>query len=394
MARKRRLFGPLFYSTAVLAIVAVLYACWLKLNERLSEATTINPKPNVESELAGALSLLSRDAFNERHAGVASLANLLAKTGPGDFSAGQHAQIAAALASALKDPDSNVRALAASGLANFVGSARQASAALSAALTDDDPDVRYNAAGALLRVGDELTAPALAALSSLVIGEEQPAQADRARILNSMAAAGPAGIDAALAALKQLFASRDPGIRRVAVMCALQLDPSIVDRARSDVELRLQDKDPEVRCAAAVTLLQCPGSAPGAPAGSGGGSGMMAMPGAAGGMSPMGMAMILGRFYPSSSSSPSPAAKQYPQALEALEQAVADASLPLVLRSEAVSALQVHAAGSLRKCGLELARQLRDPERQVRLDAARLLHMIEEEALAGPVDEEPGNDEP
>jgi hypothetical protein len=389
MARKRRLFGPLFYSTAVVAIVAVLFVCWLKISERFSQATVISATVNIDSELASALSLLSRQASNERLAGAASLSNLLAKMGPGDFTAGQHARVAAALEGALKDPDSVVRAQAASGLAPFVGSTRQARAALSAALDDEDAEVRFNAAVALMRVGGELTASGLATLSALVAGEEQPAQADRARILNAMASAGPAGVDAALAALKKLLASVDPGIRRRGVMCAAELDPLVAERARSELEACFQDKDVEVGCAAAVAILHLPDPSAGGPTGPapGGGAGMIAaIPGA-----PGGMAMMSG-FVPSPSASL--AAKRYPLALRALERAVTDPSISFALRSSALNALGETSARSLRKCGLELARQLSHQDRQARLDAARLLHGIEDQALAGPIDDEALDDEP
>jgi HEAT repeat protein len=392
MARDRRLFGPLFYSTAVFAIVAVLYACWLRVEERLNRVTPVSTTVNVEALLGGALHSLSSTASNERLAGAAALANLLRSMGPGDFTAGQHARAVAALEGALKDPDSAVRAQAASGLAVFVGSARQAKAGLSAALSDEDPDVRYNAALALMPAGGELTASALATLSALVTGEEQPAQADRARILNTMAAAGAAGVDAARAGLRQLLTNRDPGIRRVALMCAAQLEPSVADRVRLDVEPLLKDKDPEVRCAAALALLQSLDSTPGGPGGpAGGGAGMV--PGFAG--APGSGAMMAG-FTQSAppAQTPSPAAQQYPQALEALEHAVADVSLPLASRSDALAAVFLNAAGSLRKCGLELARQLSSRDRQARLDAARLLHMIDDQSLAGPLDDEAGNDKP
>ncbi len=389
MARNRRLFGPLFYSTAVLAIVAVLYACWLKVEERYSQATIVTAKLNVDAELGGALHALSSKAPNERLGGAAALANLVAKMGPGDFGAGDHARVIAALEGALKDPDSVVRTQAASGLAFLVGSARHARAGLSAALKDQEVDVRYNAALALMPVGGELTASALATLSSLVTGEDQPAQANRARILNAMAAAGPAGVDAALAALKQLLASRDPDMRRAGAMCAWELDPFVADLARSELEARLQDNDVEVRCAAAVALLHLPPPTPGGPAApaSGGGAGMIAALRGAPGR----MAMMSGVL--SSPITPL-AAERYPLAIEALERAVTDLSLSFASRSSALNALGETSARSLRKCGLELARQLSHQDRQVRLDAARLLHGIEDQDLAGPIDDLAQDDEP
>jgi hypothetical protein len=67
-----------------------------------------------------------------------------------------------------------------------------------------------------------------------------------------------------------------------------------------------------------------------------------------------------------------------------LEYAVSDMSLKLDQREAALQALNsMGARGPLRRCGLELARQLSKPSVSSRVAAAKLLHRIDPSILAG-----------
>ncbi len=379
MARTQRVFGPLFYTTAVLAAFVILYACWLKLEERVVYATAPPPPPlNIEAELVHWASAFKDSDASVRVAATSRLGNLVRILGPGDFGAGPRGEVVGALRTALRDSEPAVRQGAAEALAGFAGPARAARAELLAALKDDDVDVRFAAASTLIPAGGDLVAPALEAMAAMAAGGDLPARADRAKILNVMASAGDAGANAAASILQQLLTSPNSATRRLAVAAVGEVDPTVADRARATVESLLKDKDANVRCAAAVALLQWGRPVSAAPS-------TMGM---------AGMAMIPGGMRPRPGPQVPPVpGTRYPLAVETLVKGVADASLPFPTREAAIGALIVSSPESLYKCGLELARQLGHEDRQVRLNAARLLHMIEDQALAGPIDDAGGGDD-
>jgi hypothetical protein len=101
---------------------------------------------------------------------------------------------------------------------------------------------------------------------------------------------------------------------------------------------------------------------------------------------PGGLAAIAMPSGPNTSpSSPAPiSVASFRSQFAILEQAVCDTSMSFELRDQALKELiSVPMLVPLHRCGLELARQLELPDTGRRVAAARLLHMIDPDTLAG-----------
>jgi HEAT repeat protein len=351
MARERKTFGPLLYGTLLLATVGAMFAGILRLLERRSavaEAHSFDAAAAIAPLLPG----VTAGEPLERVRWIQALANTVRQHGPSDA----YAPALAALRQALRDEEWPVRAAAAEALGAFGPSARPVADALIGALEDGEPDVRIAAAGALLRIGGEGRDAALRLLGD--VARDPATTADRGAVIGALLFAGEEGQDAAARALAGLLSDGDASVRAEVVRCAPSLGPAVT-RLMPLVLPLLDSDEPDVRYDAA-------------------------------------MVAVLGL---DQDAAPDPR-------LDAiLEAAVRDASLALDRRQEALTSLYAYGtaggmamgmgAGSagfppgpprrsvLRRCGLELARQLSDEDPDVRFAAAMLLQMIDPETLSG-----------
>jgi hypothetical protein len=186
-ARKRRRFGPLLYSTLVLAAICIFYlgALWL---EELADSAGRRPiKVDPEEQAGAALAKLAANTWQPRMEGAKELGDLLRIHGPGDERSAVRRLADPALRRALGDQAGPVRAAAAVALGVTPQTARAAKNELIAALKDEDITVRLPAAQALLTIGDDSKTLALGALAQLVA--DMTPLPERLASLDSMARA-------------------------------------------------------------------------------------------------------------------------------------------------------------------------------------------------------------
>jgi HEAT repeat protein len=370
MARTRKTFGPLLYSTLVVAALVVLAAGALRLQEWASGGMS-RAAPDPDASVAALIPVLANGNSVARATAVRSLGEVLFIYGSSGDVSGPRGRGLTALSGALKDEDPSIRAAAAEALGNLHQSARSASSALRAALKDEDLRVQSAAAQALLKMGEDLNGPALHTLIDLA-SDPMPVP-DRRAIVEAMLTAGEPGIDAAVKALVGLLSNEDEGLRSDAVSCVSSLGPK-AKRILPALEPLLKGDNPSLRCTAALAAQQAI----------------------------------------------DPEQKPDPLLISTLERAVTDPSLSYALRENAIGALYSFTPGgpvmggggggmagmavgsltpgslapgspatvlptssALRRCGRELARQLDYKDVGVRLAAAMLLHLIDPETLAG-----------
>ena len=154
VARKRKLFGPLFYSTLVLGAIATVYVGSVRVGELVEFGTNL-PASNAESVFATGVAALSAKNWQERAAGARAIKASLLQFGAGDNRSASRVETVKALCGALADKEAPVRADAADALGTSQQLAEMAKSELTAALKDDDPTVRLAAARSLMRMRDE-----------------------------------------------------------------------------------------------------------------------------------------------------------------------------------------------------------------------------------------------
>jgi hypothetical protein len=338
--RRRRTFGPLFYTTLALAALLTLSVqiltggLWLKA--RAYEEYV--PSPDEEAEAyAATLSDAAAEA-KSRVIAASRLAGTLHRAVSGDEASGPRGQALMALRKALRAEDREVAVAAAQSLASLWKHGRSATGDLEAALDAEDQVLQLAAAKALIQVGGDATR-GLGTLSKLMA---DPALLPRrSDVVSTMVGAGPAGEDAAVAAFGRMLSDPDEDVRLAAAE-ALPALGSAAGRLRPKLEALLDSPEPAVRFTAAHAILHENG------------------PG------------------------PNPGPNADPRLVAAIESAVLDTSRALHLREQALGTLHELSLAAVRRCGLELSRQLDAEDYDARLAAASLLHSIDPEILAGP----------
>jgi HEAT repeat protein len=362
MARKRKTFGPLFYSTVVVAALIAPFGVALQIQEWLSRETTAAAEVKPEVKVAALLPALNSDDPAARLQAIESLGALLRNYGPFDDTSGPRVEAIKALRMALRDQDPSMRAAAAEslgGLSRWGG--ESATGELTAALKDAEPTVRLAAAKALLTITAGDSAPALRVLTRMATDPFIP---DRIDIITAMTAAGEKGEDAAAGVLVTLLSNEDDALRADAANCLPALGQA-AQRIVPALEPILKSNNPGLRFSAALAAMK---AAP-------------------------------------------QEQRPNPLVLSVLERAVTDTSLSILPRQQAIAALysgqgeEFGVAGGMpgfpagsvagwpspvadarevfRRCGRELARQLDNDDEILRVTAARLLHMIDPDTLTG-----------
>jgi HEAT repeat protein len=338
-AGKRRVFGPLLYSTLVIAAIVTIYVGAIRVGELVDQERMRPGELSPDRVVATSLVQLQDKRWQTRAAAVKGIGNALLRYGPGDHTSGPRGEAMLALRNALADSDGPVRAEAADALGNSPQFGKLAKGELTLALKDEDPTVKLAAARALLHFQDESSATALRALGELLT--DPMGSSDRIAVVSIMKAEGTAGRDAAVKALATMLASRDEVLRSDALAGMTALGPEAAEIAPA-LERLLGAGDREVRYTAALAAARL--------------------------------------TYEGQ--------KSAPRLILILEAALTDKALAASLRENALQELSRLSRVSLGRCGRELARQLEHPNYNVRFEAASLLHMIDPEALAekdGPV---------
>jgi HEAT repeat protein len=318
---RRRMFGPLFYTTVVVAILLTaltevytgfpMVTEWLRerslirslraddSGEREAAATTLvklgsgsavpqliaaarDPRADLRAiacryliragaELGVVVPILvaaANDvAENVRYEAACAFGGLIATSEPrraqlivtshGEASPRLRSASIKALRRLVHDQTTPTRIAAADALCLF-GPDPEAAADLAAVTGDNDRDVRFAAARALLKVGGPNDPVAGRTLVALVADPE--AIADRRAILDVVLSAGEEVQDQAVAALARLLADIDLPIHGDVVDCLVACGP----RARAALptfERLLNDEDPAERAIAGIALATIGGNA-------------------------------------------------------------------------------------------------------------------------------------
>jgi HEAT repeat protein len=414
---RRRLFGPLLYSTLVVAVLVTVYTTILSVPRMLEPAALtldqrrVKVKSLIEelraedpaareraakqltdvwgwgepSEMVPGLVRVAsdqrEDARLEAARGLGQVVRhwLLmngtqSPTGTvGGLDPAVRDDALRTLRRLLEDSSSLVRAEAAGALGEF-GPDPAASVGLTAAAGDDDRAVRLAAARSLLKLNGPEDRAAARALVALVADPD--AVPDRAEALQALRTASEAVQDQAVAALTGLLSRAEPAVLPDVIASLTQAGP----RARSAVpalEALLDHAEPNLRAAAAMAIVafESPEDLHDLPAGTfagmgmatGGGGGMgMVM----GGMAPMGASASGGTGGPAAGSHANP------KVVAVLARTVADAAISQEIRGSALGMIRAADAPALAKTSAELVRQLADPDPNVRHAAIELLSGI------------------
>ncbi len=430
---KRRLFGPLFDSTLVVALLAAVYALFLQVAPMLE---AIRDRRLVASQAA--MLRAAEPAVRE------SAVNLLVARGP---------EVSLPiLRDAARDPRGEVRALACQYLVKVGGDPSETVPVLIAAAGDDREDVRIEAARGLGRAAvsralprgtgagpggpggwtPELRDDAIRAVRRLLKDRSSPVRAEAAGALAGFgpdpsisADLGAAADDgdrsvrlAAARALVKVNGPDDPAAARALIALAASSDAvpdrpealrvvrtmseAVQDRAvaalagllsRGDpdilpdvlaclpeagprakeavpaLEAMLNHAEPALRAGAAMAIVAI--ESPEDLQAPDGTFGMPVMPAGAG------MGLMAGMM------APAPAGRSNPRIAAILARIVADAAVPREMRENALSMIRVADAPALAKASSDLVRQLADPDPNVRRTAVDLLSRIIDVAPAG-----------
>ena len=361
--RARRTFGPLTYVSLAVATVAIPIGIALRIAERvhLSEAVPAAIM-NPDDQLASIVVALEKGDPPARAGAIASLSDFAFIHGRAPQAAKARARAVSALIELSKSADVSERAAAAEALGQFAPDEPAAILGLTALLQDNDPTVRFAAASALIRLAKNTDAHAQA-LRALTEMAEDEVVADRDAVLAALWNSGAPGEEVVLKTLRRLLSSKDALDRTEGIRSAAALQVGL-DRLLKALAPLLTSGRPDARWAAAVAVMDASGREEKAPD---------------------------------------------PAVISALEGAAMDTTLSLDQRMASVVALTQSGSGmagpmgmaggmgmagvsgsgppwawpALRRCGLELARQLDHKDRKVRIAAATLLHMIDPDALAG-----------
>jgi hypothetical protein len=336
LARRQRrpVFGPLLYSTLVVAAIVMTFIAALRLggvvDGELDQPIAVSPDTLVASNIGN----LENERWETRFASAKALGDALLQYGPGDINAGYRGDALLALRKVLGDPAAPVRAQAAEILGNSPQFGRLATAELILAMDDSDPSVRLAAARALLQVKPNSPGPALRVLSALLT--DPAPSSDRLTIVILMRSEGGiSGAENAAKALVSMLSSSNDVLRLDGLKCIAALGYD-APQLLPDLEPLLDSADLDTRCTAAVAVARL-----------------------------------------TADSIPPPA-----WLIGCVADALTNVALPASLREEALQQLYRLSPSSLGRCGRALARQLDHQDFQVRLEAATLLHTIDIEALA------------
>jgi HEAT repeat protein len=355
--RKRRMFGPLFYSTLVVAAICLVYFALLRYDEMASRASYRSVEQDLAAGIASAIVSLNAESKETRVEGVNSLYTLLQRCEFGDDRSELRNRGVSALRAALGDPLPSVRAAAASALGCSARTALPARSELTKALGDEDLNVRIVAARVLLGLGGDAKDLVLRVLAEIVTDPASP-RAERVNSLSVMVGEGKEGQTAAVAAFVRRLSNVEPrvGWREAEGASYLEwqmLWPALEPRLSSDSRRRRTT-------AALAAILSWRQEAKnlwdmgpnGAPT-----SGRMPI-----------------QTIP----------KTLRPAIALLEKAVSDKELEFDLRELVLyTLLSTGPRNAVHRCGIALAHQLEDPDSRMRVAAAKLLQLIDPETLAG-----------
>jgi HEAT repeats len=355
-ARKRRLFGPLLYSTLVVAAIGLLYLGVLRVAQWTDHEVVRSAVVDPEQQLAAVLAQLGADMWQPRVGAAKALGDLLQQDRSSGDASRFRARAVAALRKALGDGDAPVRAAAASALGSLPQAALAAKMELIAALKDEDSAVRLPAAQAILKIGDDSKGLALRALADLV--EDPIPLPERSVSLETMIKAGNDGQAAAVASFVRWLSNVEEPIGGSEIGDATLFELRMLWPALQPL---LKSDDPRLRTMAALAAVSV--------------------------SMPPGALTGIDEVVAPTTSLPKPMSKlpePYRLGFAIIENAVSDTSLEFDLRELALLALKsAPRPAAMHRCGLELARQLDRPDTASRLAAARLLHMIDPDTLAG-----------
>jgi HEAT repeat protein len=433
---RKRLFGPLLYSTLVAALLVAVYAAFLHVEPMLDRLED-------RRQLASLVEMLRAAEPATRE----NAANLIVTRGP--------VVSLPILRTAAHDPRGEVRALACQFLVKGGGDPSETVPVLIAAAGDQREDVRVEVARGLGRVSLYRTILRGARATSGASGGLTPVQRDdalrtvrrllkdrsgpvRAEAAGALAESGPdpaisadlaaaSGDDdravrfAAARALLRVNGPGDPTAARTLIALAASSDAvpdrpevlrvvrtmseAVQDRAVTALADLLSQGDPDIlpdvlaclpeagpRAKAAVPVLEAmlDHADPGLRAAAGmaivaiespedlqatGGGTSVGMGMGGGGITGM-MAGGAGMGMGSGMASPAPGGHANPRTVAILARIVADVAIPRELRENAIGMVRVADAPALAKASADLVRQLADPDPNVRRTALDLLSRI------------------
>lgn len=414
---RRRLFGPLFYSTLVGALLVLIYVGalqvpdwlgdrWRSFAERrqIEELTQglRSPDEKVRQQSAWALLLkmpevyrpilheAARDPNDEvralvcQHAvagrvdpvealdllvGLADdrsesvrvfaaegMGRLVAMSTVGD----RREEVRRVLRRYLKDSSPKVRAVSASSI-GALGRDPEVADDLIAALDDDDRSVRLAAARSLIQVKGPDDPSAVRALIAMVSIPE--AVADRRDILRAISTVSPPIRDRAAGMLAHLIRTADPDTLPDLLATVAEAG-TWAKGAEPALESLLDHPEPDIRALAALAIfaVECPGIAQFLPLGNSDG---------------MTKECMLPGF-----NGPARRSLISPKAEAALARAIGDPMIPKDLRMNAVALIQMAGPSAITRVTPALVRQLADPNPAVRLIALELLGQLLDRAPA------------
>ena len=354
--RKRRMFGPLFYSTLVIAAICLVYFALLRHDEMASRARHRSDAQDLAAGIASSIASLNAESKETRVQGANSLYSLLQMCGIGDDRSELRHRAVTALRAALGDPMPSVRAAAASALGSSAQTAVPAKEELSKALGDENMYVRVAASQVLLGIRGDARALALHALAEIVTDPASPPE--RVASLSMMVDEGKEGQTAAVAAFVRRLSNVEAPVGYREAQGASLLEPAVLWPA---LEPLLSSDSRRRRTTAALAAV----------------------------LSWMPEADDLSNMRPTGASTSGripiqTIPKTLRPAIALLEKAVSDTELEFDLRESALYALRsTGPRNAVHRCGIALAHQLEAWDIPMRVAAARLLHLIDPETLAG-----------
>lgn len=239
------------------------------------------------------------------------------------LAAKQRADSLHALRQLLKDRSSTIRAAAAGSLAAF-GQVPDSAAALTAAARDPDRAVRFAAARALVRIGDGDNPVATQTLLALLA--EPDLVPDRRAVLEFLAGMGPGVHDRAVGTLETLLSHEDIAVVSDVVEC-LSADGPQARAVLPALNRLLQSDDSHLRASTGMAIVAIEG-------------------------------------------------QESPRAVELLLRITSDPALELPIRENAVAMIRPVKPAALSKATPDLIRQLGSTNARVRESAVNLLLMI------------------
>jgi HEAT repeat protein len=354
--RKRRMFGPLFYSTLVVAAICLVYFALLRHDEMASRASYRSDEQDLAAGIASSVALLNAESKETRVQGANSLYAVLQRCGIGDDRSEVRNRAVTALRAALGDPMPSVRAAAASALGCSAQTALPAKTELTKALGDEDLNVRLATAQVLLGIGDDARALAFRTLAEIVSDPASPPE--RTASLRMMAGEGKEGQTAGVAAFVRRLSNVNAPVGSPEAQGASLLEPAVLWPA---LEPLLSSDSRRRRTTAALAAV----------------------------LSWMPEADDLSNMRPTGASTSGripiqTIPKTLRPAIALLEKAVSDTELEFDLRESALYALRsTGPRNAVHRCGIALAHQLEAWDIPMRVAAAKLLQLIDPETLAG-----------